>query len=203
MKDSKEISLFIDSATKDLALGLTIGEEETYTIDLENPKAALERLPLGIKLLLEKAGVTLKDVDCYYVLLGPGSNTGIRMGLTIPRTLFAFNDKLKLFGIKTMDLFCMENKYAALSDRNGNLFFATKKEDGSVDYERIDKDKISLLDGKDPIAVEKEDVMAKKELSSHTIREINTIDLSIRYKTKFKDFSSDEENYLPEYILKI
>ncbi len=203
MKDSKEISLFIDSATKDLALGLTIGEEETYTIDLENPKAALERLPLGIKLLLEKARVTLKDVDCYYVLLGPGSNTGIRMGLTIPRTLFAFNDKLKLFGIKTMDLFCMENKYAALSDRNGNLFFATKKEDGSVDYERIDKDKISLLDGKDPIAVEKEDVMAKKELSSHTIREISMIDLSIRYKTKFKDFSSDEENYLPEYILKI
>lgn len=203
MKDSKEISLFIDSATKALALGLTIGEEETYTIDLENPKAALERLPLGIKLLLEKAGVTLKDVDCYYVLLGPGSNTGIRMGLTIPRTLFAFNDKLKLFGIKTMDLFCMENRYAALSDRNGNLFFATKKEDGSVDYERIDKDKISLLDGKDPIAVEKEDVMAKKELAGHAIKEISTIDLSIRYKTKFKDFSSDEENYLPEYILKI
>ncbi len=203
MKDSKEISLFIDSATKALALGMTIGEKETYTIDLGNPKTALERLSLGIKLLLEKADVTLKDVDCYYVLLGPGSNTGIRMGLTIPRTLFAFNDKLKLFGIKTMDLFCMENQYAALSDRSGNLFFATKKEDGSVTYERIDKDKISLLDGKDPIAIEKEDKMAKEELAGHALHEINTIDFAIRYKTKFKDFSSDEENYLPEYILKI
>lgn len=200
MKDSKEISLFINTATKSLSLGISDNVREK-TIDLGNPKAALERTHLGISMLLEEMGVTLKDVDRFYCLLGPGSNTGIRLGLTIPRTIYALNPNIRVFGIPTMDLLCLEGNRAALSDRNGNLFFA-KKVDGKTSYERIDKKDIGNIQDAE-IIVEKEDEMANEELASHHLTTVNVLSLMMKYKDSFIDFSGKEEEYLPEYILKI
>ena len=86
MKENKKISLFINSATKALQLGLLYGEEKFKT-ELPDPKKALESMHLGMQKLFDEASVSLKDVDAFYLLLGPGSNTGIRLGLTIPRTI--------------------------------------------------------------------------------------------------------------------
>lgn len=202
MKDSKKISLFIDSATKVLSIAVKYGEE--YKVkDLGNPKKALENLNQGIHDLLCEFGLKLKDVDSFYCLLGPGSNTGIRLGLTIPRTIYAFNPNIKVYGIPTMELFTKVSPSAALSDRNGNLFFATTA-DGKCSYRRIDKDKIDeeIVKGS-LIAIEKEDTMAKDELQNHDIIEVETIDLMIEYSDSFTDFSDNEEDYLPEYLLKI
>lgn len=201
MKDSKEIRLFINTATKSLSIGVMY-DNHIKTIDLGNPKAALERTHLGIKTLCDSCGFQLKDVDSFYCLLGPGSNTGIRLGLTIPRTIYAFNPSIHVYGIPTMDLLCIDNDYAALSDRNGNLFFA-KKEDGKVSYERIDKKDIQDKIPDVKIALEKEDVVANEELSSHQITSVNVLSLMMKHQSSFIDFSNNEEDFLPEYILKI
>ena len=202
MKDSKEISLYLDTATKALAVGGKCGNiYKTY--DLGNPKAALERTHLGIKLLCDALDCTMMDIDKYYCLLGPGSNTGIRLGLTISRTIYALNPNIKIYGIPTMELLTMEGKAAALSDRNGNIFFAHKDENGLVSYKRVDKKDIPSLAKEEAIVVEDKDKMAIEELASQNLIKVSVIDMMMKYENSFKDFSNDEENYLPEYVLKI
>lgn len=201
MKDSNIISIYLDTASKALEVGCK-SDNHVYKVDLGNPKAALERTNLGIQLLCEKGAFLLKDVDCFYCLLGPGSNTGIRLGLTIPRTIYAFNPKIRLFGIPTLDLFCTEGDRAAISDRNGNLFYAEKK-DGKVTYRRVDRKDIQNLDKDAPIVVEEKDTMAVQELQGYHLKKINVLSLMIEHEKEFKDFSEDEENFLPEYLMKI
>lgn len=200
MKDNKRIALFINSATKSLQLGLLYGEEK-YRIDLPDPKKALETMHLGMAELFKNSNTELKDVDDFYCLLGPGSNTGIRLGLSIPRTIYALNPNIGCYGIKTLDLFMSKADHAALSDRNGNLYFGEKK-DGLTSFTRIDKDKLDIISDVE-IAVEKSDAMAREELKNHKLYLIDVLDLMMEEKDLFQDFSKDEENYLPEYLLKI
>lgn len=202
MKDSKKISLFLDTATKTLSIGAKIGEL-VKTYDLGNPKAALERTNLGISLLEEAMNFKLKDVDCFYCLLGPGSNTGIRLGLTIPRTIYAFNPSIEIYGIPTMELLTKEGNVACLSDRNGNLFYAKKNGQEAVSYKRVDKKDIPALEKEEVIIVEEKDCMAIHELEGQNLKKVDVLSLMMKYASSFKDFSKDEENYLPEYILKI
>lgn len=204
MKDSKTVRLFINTATKALQLGVMIDQMQTLRVDMGNPKAALERTNLGIKTLLEELNLSLKDVDAFYCLLGPGSNTGIRLGLTIPRTIYAFQPKIRIYGIKTMDLFLAgeASMRAALSDRNGNLFVAERK-DKEITITRVDSDQVSSLDKSEKIVVEKKDKLAMKALEGFDIIPIDVMAKMMENKDAFEDFSDREEEYLPEYVLKI
>lgn len=202
MKDSKKVSLFLNTATKVLEAGLLYGDQ-ALEVKLGNPKTALERTNLGIEMLLDSYDLKLADVDAFYCLLGPGSNTGIRLGLTIPRTIYSFNPKILCFGIPTLELMTEEVPYAAISDRNGNLYFGERKEDKTVALKRVDKKDIDSLSALPSIALEADDTMALDSVKVKDIHKVRILDLMIAYRSKFKDFSADEENYLPEYLLKI
>ena len=102
-KETERIALFLDTATKNLAVEILKGRQY-YRVDLGDPKKSLERTHLAIDMALSALQITLKDVQACYCLLGPGSNTGIRLGLTIPRTLYAFDPKLSLYGLGTLEL---------------------------------------------------------------------------------------------------
>lgn len=203
MKDNKIISLFLDTASKNLAVSCTLDKEEKI-VPLGDNKKALERTHLGLQVLMEKMDFTLKDVDKIYTLLGPGSNTGIRLGLTIPRTMYAFNPNLQLYGINTLKLLLAGNKegISALSDRSGNLFIGRKKE-GEYSFEKIEKTAIETLPHDQTYFLEKEDVVAHEKLASYTVEDISIINQMMEYCDEFEDFSKKEEEYLPEYLQQI
>ena len=200
MKDNKRVSLFIDTATKALALGAYVGDEGD-TLTLENPKEALEKTNLGIEALSRRMGFSLSDVDDFYCLLGPGSNTGIRLGLTIPRTIYAFNPSISLYGIETLRLFLGHNTdgKSVLSDRNGNLFLETRK-DGSDTFERVDKADIDArFPMDDTVIVEDSDTLAREELRGRNLIVINTVAQMMADRDLFEDYSDREEDFLPVY----
>ena len=78
MKGSKIISLFIDTATNRFEMSLLI-DTKAKVITHENTKTVTEKSNLLINRLLMAENLKLEDVDCFYTLLGPGSNTGIRV----------------------------------------------------------------------------------------------------------------------------
>ena len=203
MKDNKTVKLFINTATKVIELGAKVGDSQSL-VRLGNPKRALERTNIGIKVLADELGFALKDVDEFYCLLGPGSNTGIRLGLTIPRTIYGVNPNIKVFGIKTMDLLtCLiDSCQAVLSDRSGNLFTGVKK-DKTVSLKRIDKKDVGNIDDTLPLFAEAYDSMALTELEGKKIQKIDTVVLMMNFENLFTDFSNDIKNFLPEYALKI
>lgn len=200
MKENKKVSLFLNSATKALQIGLLVGDRKEV-IELPDPKKALETIHKGMEELFHRTDTHLKDVDAFYLLLGPGSNTGIRLGLTIPRTVYAMNPNIELYGIGTLELLTEVASHAALSDRNGNLYYGTREE-GKTSFVRVDKEEILKLP-KEEIALEEKDAVARDELASYPVHPVDVLSLMMEKKDAFRNYSSDEENYLPEYLLKI
>lgn len=199
MKDNKTISLFIDTATKVLAVGALFGDKAIMSEPMDSKKA-LEQTNLAIEGLGKELGFALCDVDNFYCLLGPGSNTGIRLGLTIPKTVLAFNPAIHLYGIETLKLFLAKDKenLAALSDRSGNLFVGYYLNE-KYSFEKIEKDNLDSLSKSKKIYIEEGDTFAEDELSSFHTEKINVIRRMIENKDLFTDFTGNDDNYLPIY----
>lgn len=81
------IILFIDtSSNKEVTVGLKIDRKEYLEKQVLDHRRAQIVLPLVDKLLHEK-GLALQDLDGIEVNPGPGSFTGLRVGITIANTL--------------------------------------------------------------------------------------------------------------------
>ena len=68
--------------------------------DASQPQAA--RLPGDLMSLLEKTGITLPEVDVFAVATGPGSFTGLRIGIATMQGL-AFAERKPLIGVSGFD----------------------------------------------------------------------------------------------------
>lgn len=81
------INLFIDTCTKYLILALYKNNEiiEYFQMEADN-NLSVFLLP-KIDELLKKSNLEIKDVDKIYVSNGPGSFTGIRIGVTTAKTI--------------------------------------------------------------------------------------------------------------------
>ena len=203
MKGSKSISLFIDTSTYRFEISLVI-DTKVRVISHENTKTVTEKTNLLINRLLMSENLKLEDVDCLYTLLGPGSNTGIRVGLTICKIVHALNPKVKLFGINTLKLLNSDG-VSFLSDRAGNFFIYDVKKDST---EKINKNKIvEVLSKYEKIYYEDLDETCKIIISENNLEDkakaINVVQQMINYKDNFEDYSSNPDKFLPLYEAKI
>ena len=203
MKGSKSISLFIDTSTYRFEISLVI-DTKVRVISHENTKTVTEKTNLLINRLLMSENLKLEDVDCLYTLLGPGSNTGIRVGLTICKIVHALNPKVKLFGINTLKLLNSDG-VSFLSDRAGNFFIYDVKKDST---EKINKNKIvEVLSKYEKIYYEDLDETCKTIIAENNLEDkakaINLVQQMINYKDNFEDYSSNPDKFLPLYEAKI
>lgn len=96
--------LGIDTSTRTGGLGLyddgrgLIGE---YNLSLEQTHS--ERLIPMMEALLQASGRKINEVDGFAVTLGPGSFTGVRIGVTTAKTLAQVTDK-PLAGVSTLEV---------------------------------------------------------------------------------------------------
>jgi tRNA threonylcarbamoyladenosine biosynthesis protein TsaB len=75
------------------------GAEFNYNLGLRHAS----HLVPTIKDVLKFAGLTLKDIDAYCVSIGPGSFTGLRIGVTTVKAL-ALVDKKKVVAVPSLDV---------------------------------------------------------------------------------------------------
>ncbi len=88
----KNITLFIDTASnQEITVGITInGEKDFETKKIGRQKAQIV-LPL-VQKLLKKHKLSIHDITNIEVATGPGSFTGLRVGISIANALsFALN----------------------------------------------------------------------------------------------------------------
>lgn len=69
----------------------------------ETPNAHAEHLPGDLISLLERAGTTLSEVEVFAVATGPGSFTGLRIGIATMQGL-AFSGEKPLVGVSGFDV---------------------------------------------------------------------------------------------------
>lgn len=99
------ISLFIDTCNYRLIIGI-IDENENKVLTLHNEKinGDLSSSIFGIiQTCIDSAGINKEDIKKIYSVIGPGSFTGVRIGVTIAKT-FAWAKEIKAVPISSLEV---------------------------------------------------------------------------------------------------
>ena len=127
--------LSIDTASPICSVGILEDNKLIEDINTNNGLTHSEKLMPMIKQLLEETNLTLKDIDLLVCDKGPGSFTGIRIGVA---TIKAFADSLNIpsVGISSLDVLAYnvkEDGYicSLIDAKNSNVYFALYKLENS------------------------------------------------------------------------
>jgi tRNA threonylcarbamoyladenosine biosynthesis protein TsaB len=109
-------------------VGLAIDGSELRTLDLGEGIARGRELLPSVRALLDGCGITIREVRAVVVDLGPGSFTGVRVGVTAARTL-AWALALPAVGVTSLEAIAgaapPEVEVLALRDAGrGQVYFA-------------------------------------------------------------------------------
>lgn len=87
------VVLFIDTCNKELAIGLSIDDKLVYKKEYDAFKRQSEVLAKEIVECFKACNIESNDVDKVVVTNGPGSYTGIRIGLTFAKVFTSVLNK--------------------------------------------------------------------------------------------------------------
>lgn len=122
-------SLAIDSASALGGIALTKGSETLAHLSLKGRLTHAENLLPEVESLLERAGLSLADLKVLGVVLGPGSFTGVRIGVATVMGL-ARGLNIPAYGISTLRALALAFPFAArplcplLDLRRGQIYGA-------------------------------------------------------------------------------
>lgn len=155
----------ISTAYKEALIGIDIDGKHSFKSMDANCKHS-ENLLLNIDKMLDEINVSIKDNDTYSVVVGPGSFTGIRIGVSLVKGLIAGSQtKQKIIRLTTFDLmaysyinqckpnvefYCVINAlsglyYVCKFDKNGIKLEEEKVVDTKA-FENIKETKVGLLE---------------------------------------------------------
>lgn len=138
-------TLFLDTHGEVITISF-IDKDEVYTKEeFSEYSHSVHFLPLLDKMLKEK-NTTLNTFDRVIVVNGPGSFTGIRIGLTVAKTI-AFSLNIQIYVLSSLKAYILSNgnedkNICIIEDPKGYYVFKDNEEYYTSDIENIDKDKI-------------------------------------------------------------
>lgn len=93
--------LGIDTSGYANAIGIVDGDRVLADFTFEARTDALAKIITNIDFVLNNVGLILDDIDGFGVGLGPGSWTGIRIGVTVGK-IFAYSRRKQVAGVSTL-----------------------------------------------------------------------------------------------------
>lgn len=131
-----------------------------YSVNVDQTHS--EKLIISMKRLLEDVKMSISDIDLFTVAKGPGSFTGLRIGMTSIKAIAQALDK-DIIGISTLEAMAFsilnDANILAIIDARGNRYFSGlfKKVDGKLEtvFEKIltEKEIINLLGEMDSLTI--------------------------------------------------
>ena len=103
--------LAIDTATNSGGVALSRNSEIMGVIMMKTPMKYSDRIIYNIDFLLEQLGVDVNQVDCFAAANGPGSFTGLRIGLATVKGLAQSLDK-PVIGLSTLECLAWRFRHA-------------------------------------------------------------------------------------------
>lgn len=97
------ISLFIDTSSFNLLVYLLKDDKVISSCKLEKIKSHSTIVLPEIKRRLDEANIKINDIDNVYVVNGPGSFTGLRIGVTIAK-MIGYTLKKRVIPISSLEL---------------------------------------------------------------------------------------------------
>jgi len=198
------ISLFFDTSSKNLTVYLVKDNNILYEKELETINDHSKYLVPFIDEALKTNNIEPKDINKVYVVNGPGSFTGTRIGVTVGKT-FCYSNNINVIPVSSLKqyIFSESNKdyyVSIIKDKGNRVYYGIYDKD----YNDIVTDKYNYMD------VFKEDISKLNGnivyISNEDIEgiEVNKPKLDI---IKLMDYYKDSEinpHFLkPNYLKKI
>lgn len=98
----KPISIAIETSSRQGSVALGAGEGLLAELDFAADQRHAVQVISRLDELLAGSGLRPADVDEVYVSIGPGSFTGVRVGITVARTLAQAVPKIRLAAVPTV-----------------------------------------------------------------------------------------------------
>lgn len=130
------ISLFLDTSTKNITISIIKDFEQIYFFHEEIIEdLSVKILPL-IDNALKECSLKINDIKKIYVTIGPGSFTGIRIGLTIMKVL-AWSLNIEIIPLSSLELLASTKTTTNyiipyIDARRGNCFIAIYDNDLNI-----------------------------------------------------------------------
>jgi len=94
--------LAIETSGSNCGVGIWMDEKPPIILEEKGSKIHSEKLPEFVLTALKESEITLQDIDVIAVSSGPGSYTGLRIGMSFAKGL-AFGADIQLIPINTID----------------------------------------------------------------------------------------------------
>ena len=99
--------LALDTSSAVNVIGLTDGERTLADFSWEARDNSLEKVITHLDLVLKRGGVRLLDIQGIAVGIGPGSWTGVRVGVTVAKTL-AYYGRQPVCGVTSLEALALQ-----------------------------------------------------------------------------------------------
>lgn len=136
-------TLFIDSSRKSLSIALAKDDELLFVSNVESYSKHSNYLMNEINNILNRFSYTPNDIDNFIVLNGPGSFTGVRVGVTVCKTL-AWALSKKLYQLNNLEALKVGIKSEAvisiIPDKKDYSYVGLYSDNEILNYTNIDDD---------------------------------------------------------------
>lgn len=138
--------LALDTSTENCSVALTVGNQ-TYTRSEVSPRGHTTKILPMVDEVLKEAGLKLHDLDALAFGRGPGSFTGVRIGVGIAQGL-AFGADLPMIGVSTLAAMAqsgyrkhaMEHAACAIDARMNEVYWGRFARQDNGDWEVVDQE---------------------------------------------------------------
>lgn len=196
--------LLIDCSSKHVEFGYYDDSSLIINKKLDRDNNA-DSLIYNLAIELDKKGLFLKDVQCVSVSNGPGSFTGLRIGLAIAKGI-CVSTGAKLVCVSSLDVLAnkveSDKEFITTIPANTKLneyYYSIYRKSGK-ELKRLDDYKVGLLED-----IKKFDlkIFSEEDFSSTNFNSIESLlELSLRAikKNNFENYETAEPFYMKEFI---
>ncbi len=124
------ITLILDTANKYVAVGLYDNEKCLEAIQEISNRKQSETTIIYISDILKRHNLELLDVDQMFITKGPGSYTGVRVAMTIAKTLAAVSN-IKIKTVSSLQALAGTNDAISILDARSKKIFIGVYSDGN------------------------------------------------------------------------
>ena len=194
--------LIIDTSKKEALVALLIDNEE-YIIKMPETMKHSESLINYIEKAVTDKNIELGDLDAFASIVGPGSFTGIRVGMAVVKAMsFALNKNIIASNMFEVVAKTVKTGYFILNSTMTTIYYGKIKNAKLIDAGYIKKDQFATMVGEDKVFALKQEQMSV-ESAYKDIEYIDNIDALIieNVKTKFeKQAFTIDKDFTPMYV---
>ncbi|AKU80202.1 tRNA (adenosine(37)-N6)-threonylcarbamoyltransferase complex dimerization subunit type 1 TsaB [Spiroplasma turonicum] len=117
------MNLFIDTTNNKLLLILENNDNVIDYLVLDNQNRISDILIETIDSFLVKNKIDISLIESFYITIGPGSYTGVRLGVTFTKTIKTFNNNINVYMISSLAFQAGFGKSLSIIDAKGNKYY--------------------------------------------------------------------------------